>query len=115
MVVLGTRKDMICIAHAHYPDHDLLAALVHLLLIPHRYHHQGGVTCLQKVHDVVGVEVLVIAAMGTAVIMTEAGAEVEAEAEVAISGMEESRSFCGRAVISFHVIHLPLQIEEKEA
>lgn len=104
MVVLDTQKDMICIGHARYLDHDLPAALVHFLLIPRRYHHQGEVTCPQKVHDAGGVEVLVIAAMTTAVIMTEAGAE----AEVAISGIEESCSFCGRAVISLHIIYLLL-------
>lgn len=105
MAVLDTQKDMICIGHAHYLDPDLLAIFVHFLLILHRYHLQGEVICPRKVHDVVGVEVPVIAVMTTAVIATEV--EAGAEAEVAISGAEIVHSL-GRAVISIHIICLPV-------
>lgn len=102
-VVLDTQKDMICIGHAHYLDPDLLAAFVHFLLILRRYHHQGEVICPRKVHDVVGAEVLVIAVMTTAVIVTEV--EVGAEAEVAISGTEEIVHFLWQSsyLDSYHI------------
>lgn len=105
-VVLDTQKDMICIGHAHYLDPDLLAAFVRFLIL-RRHHHQEEVICPRKAHDVVGAEVLVIAVMTTAVIVTEV--EVGAGAEVVISGTEEIvHFFGGRAVISIHIIYLPV-------